>query len=384
MKKILLALAAVALMAACQPNPWKDFTNLPEGMDPVTVGNRIAEQFLSTEPEYYHPVGFESEYGHHQYVHYSVTSLWTNSLEFARLTGNKELEQRLIDLFEPFYTAKRPLQNRDNHVDHSIFGATPLEIYLLNGDVRALQLGLRYADHQWAEPDTTAIPGGAQNPGYQYWKEGYTDQTRLWIDDMYMINLLQTQAYRATGREEYITRAAKEMVLYLDKLQNPDGLFYHSTDAPFIWGRGDGWMAAGMPIVLKYLPEDSEYYAPILEGYRKMMASLLHYQHESGLWGQLVDDPDIWDESSCSAMFAYGFLEGIQHGWLDRKAYGPAARKAWIALCGRLDEHANLAEVCVGTGRLNNHDYYVNRPRYNGDSHGQAPMMWICRILNEK
>ena len=143
-------------------------------------------------------------------------------------------------------------------------------------------------------------------------------------------------------------------------------------------------MAAGMPIVLKYLPEDSEYYAPILEGYRKMMASLLHYQHESGLWGQLVDDPDIWDESSCSAMFAYGFLEGIQHGWLDRKTYGPAARKAWIALCGRLDEHANLAEVCVGTGRLNNHDYYVNRPRYNGDSHGQAPMMWICRILNEK
>ncbi|MBQ9400257.1 MAG: glycoside hydrolase family 88 protein [Bacteroidales bacterium] len=387
MKRIFLLILAASAIVACNRDPLRDFKNLPEGMDPVTIGNRVTEQFLSTVPERYSPVGFESEYGHGQYVHYSVTSLWTNSLEFARLTGNESLEKRLIDTFEPFFGEKQGLRNRDNHVDHSIFGSVPLEIYILNGDKRCLELGLKYADHQWAEPDSTEL-GGAESPIYKaqmkYWEEGYTPQTRLWIDDMYMINLLQTQAYRATGDLKYMERAAKEMVLYLDNIQNPDGLFYHSTDAHFIWGRGDGWMAAGMPTILKYLPKDNEYYDVIMEGYRKMMSALLGYQHESGLWGQLVDDPESWDESSCSAMFAYGFLEGVKNGWLDAKTYGPAARKAWIALCGRLDDHANLSEVCVGTGRFNDHDYYINRPRYNGDSHGQAPMMWICRLLCEK
>ena len=81
---------------------------------------------------------------------------------------------------------------------------------------------------------------------YYYYNNGYTWQTRMWIDDMYMISLLQAQAYRAINNRKYIDRAAKEMVLYLDSLQKPNGLFYHAPDAPFFWGRGNGLMAAGM------------------------------------------------------------------------------------------------------------------------------------------
>ena len=71
--------------------------------------------------------------------------------------------------------------------------------------------------------------------------------------------LLQTQAYRVTGDRKYIDRAAREMVMYLDELQCPNGLFYHAPDVPFYWGRGNGWMAAGMAELLSSLPEDSEY-----------------------------------------------------------------------------------------------------------------------------
>ncbi len=48
----------------------------------------------------------------------------------------------------------------------------------------------------------------------------------------------------------------KEMVSYLDKLQQPNGLFYHAPDVPFFWGRGDGWVAAGMAEMLRDLPQD--------------------------------------------------------------------------------------------------------------------------------
>ena len=53
----------------------------------------------------------------------------------------------------------------------------------------------------------------------------------------------------------YLDRDAKEMVAYLDKLQQPNGLFYHAPDVPFFWGRGDGWFAAGMAEMLRDLPQ---------------------------------------------------------------------------------------------------------------------------------
>ncbi len=57
-----------------------------------------------------------------------------------------------------------------------------------------------------------------------------------------MITIVQTQAYKVTGDRKYIDRAAKEMVLYLDELQRPNGLFYHAPDVPFIGDVVmDGW-----------------------------------------------------------------------------------------------------------------------------------------------
>ena len=175
------------------------------------------------------------------------------------------------------------------------------------------------------------------------------------------------------------------MVLYLNRLQikeGPDaGLFYHAPTAPFVWGRGAGWMAAGMTLVLSYLAEDSPHYGRIMEGYRLMMAKLLEHQRPSGLWGQLVNDAESWDETSGSAMYAYAFVVGTRKGWLAGDDYLVAAGRSWSALCDRLDANANLKGVCEGTGCKNSRDWYMNRARQTGDPHGQAPMLWICREL---
>ena len=95
------------------------------------------------------------------------------------------------------------------------------------------------------------------------------------------------------------------------------------------------WVAAGMALVLDRLPGDSEFRARILEGYRNMMSALLKYQRPDGLWCQIVDKPDEpqnWGETSCTAMFTYAFVTGVARGWLAADAYGPAARKAYLAL----------------------------------------------------
>ena len=380
MEKNLLAIAiSLLVLAGTGCSEKKYFNAWPSGTDPVEVGRGITNRFIAeNHPESTNKKG-------QTYVHYATTSEWANCLEFARSIGDADMEKALIDMMEPFYDPEQKAAYLPHkwHVDFSVFGSVPLEIYCLNGDERALALGLEYADNQWREPspDTTInqntrVPYDKQ---VKWWNEGYSPQTRLWIDDMYMITFLQLQAYRATQDSKYLERTAKELALYLTNLQKENGLFHHTQKAPFYWGRGNGWVAAGMAMTLKVLPKENEYYATIEGAYKKMMAALLQYQREDGLWGQLIDGPDSWDETSCSAMFTYAFIEGYASGLLD-KSYAQAARKGWIGLCGQLEDYG-LKDVCVGTGGKNDRQHYLNRPRSTGNNHGQCAMMWVANAL---
>ena len=209
-------------------------------------------------------------------------------------------------------------------------------------------------------------------------RRGLSPQTRFWIDDMFMITLLQVQAFRATDDRKYLDRAALEMSAYLDKLQQTNGLFYHAPDVPFYWGRGNGWVAAGMSELLRALPPDHPQYSRILSGYKKMMVALLRSQGSDGMWRQLIDHPESWPESSSTGMFTYAFITGVRNGWLDGKTYGEAARKGWLALVAHLDADSNIRDVCEGTNKKNSLEYYLNRKRLTGDLHGQAPVLWCA------
>jgi len=355
---------------------------------PSETAAKLSELFLSTSPDLYKPEGYRGgkPYGGGEVVHYSVVSLWVNALECAQMAGDTNLVRRLADAFEPAYGEKKVWMNAYRHVDLSIVGAIPLEIAILTGDKRAKELGLMYADRQWEEPREEldwgerwydAIPLADRHAN---WEKGYSPETRMWIDDMYMITFLQSQAYRLTQDSRYIERAGKEMCMYLKRLQRPDGLFDHAPGAPFAWGRGNGWMAAAMALNLRHLPPDSEWRAPILEGYRRMMSALLRWQRTNGLWGQLVNDPESYNETSATAMFAYAFAEGAKSGVLGPE-YRVAAEGAYNALVSRLDEHGNIPDVCVGTGWKNDRNHYLTRPRCVGDPHGQAPLLWLCGAL---
>ncbi len=363
----------------------------PYGCAPQEISRRVTEQLLAADPLAYKPEGTDiakhisAGYGGGDSIFYATVSLWVNALDNARQFGEADLEQQLIDKFAPYLSRTEDVLKPQYHVDYNVVGALPLAVARLTGDSAAATLGTGLADYQWSEPPATMPTGLPGTPTREQalarYEDGYTGETRLWIDDMYMINLLQTEAYKLTQDAKYLDRAAKEMVLYLDELQLANGLFYHTTEVPFVWGRGAGWMAAGMPLVLKYLPENHQHRAAILAGYRKMMAKLLDCQKSDGLWGQLADDPTTWSETSGSAMFAYGMAEGVAQGWLDRATYAPVARKAYLALCQKLDKYGNLADVCVGTNAKNDRAYYLARARVNGDPHGQAPMLWLCGAL---
>ena len=360
--------ALVSLLAAISTHAAYDFSPWPAGTSPEEIGRRVAANFVPRP----HLAQWEDKV-----VHYAEACTWYGALTFARLAQDAALQAQLVQRFEPLFREQKDLIPDPDHVDWTVFAAVPLEIYLQNHDLRCLALGEWMAQKQWAEPYGRRIPADAR----ENMARGLTWQTRLWIDDMFMITMAQAQAYRATGNRLYIDRAAKEMVHYLDRLQKPNGLFYHSPDAPFHWARGNGWMAAGMAELLRSLPADNPDRARILQGYHLMMAALLQKQDANGMWHQLIDGPDSWPETSGTAMFTFAFITGVKEGWLDAATYGPAARKGWLALTGYLDADANLREVCEGTGTSKDRQHYLDRKRITGDFHGQAPMLWCASAL---
>lgn len=358
-----------------------DLENFPEGAQPAAIGVKLTERYLQTRHSYWGNVNSTNTANH---ITYPDVCTWLGALWFAQSVENDGLYNKLVERFELLFTTEKHLQpslnpSATNKVDYYVFGSVPLEIYKKKKESRYKELGMKYADGQWT------LPANATQAQKEWHDKGYSWQTRLWVDDMFMITALQAQAWLATGNEKYIERTAEEMVLYLDRLQRDNGLFYHAPSAPFFWGRGNGWFAVGMAEVLRMLPESERYdtyRVRIMEGYKKMMEGLVRYQIYDGMWGQLIDNMSSWRETSGTAMFTYAMITGVKKGWLDEKKYGAAARKAWLALLTYLDENYNLRNVCEGTGERNDYQYYLDRKQLTGDLHGQAALLWCAYALS--
>lgn len=364
---LLLAMALLVMTGSSVMAQADYFKNWPAGASPQEVGKRVAQNFAARQ--------IDAEQGKRKYVIYPEACAWYGSLTVAQLTKDKDLQTRLMQKFASLLTPEGSQRiSPDAHVDYRVFGIVPLEIYLQTKEQKFLDLGRGLADKQWEK--TTP--------------DGITAEARYWIDDMYMITAVEVQAYRATGDKKYLDRAALTMAAYLDKLQQPNGLFFHAPDSPFYWGRGNGWVAAGMAELLRSLPKNHPKRARILEGYKTMMASLLKFQGEDGTWRQLIDHPESWAETSSTGMFTFAMVSGVKNGWLEPKTYGPAARKAWLGLVKYIDNDANVREVCVGTNKSAKEvgpdlatqlKFYMERPRRVGDLHGQSAALWSATAL---
>lgn len=345
----------------------------PEGSQPQEVGDRIVNKFLKTpHTRFGNPRAEKAP----DYITYPDACTWLGALWYAKATDNKLMTAGLVKRFESLFSTEKHMLPRMVHVDYNVVGAVPLEIYIQKqGGQEYYDLGMKYADTQWQ------VPADAKPEQRAYADKGYSWQTRIWIDDMFMITTIQSQAYRVTGDRKYIDRAANEMVMYLKEIQRPNGLFYHSSKAPFFWARGNGWMAAGMAELLSALPEDNPNRPAIMKAYKTMMKTLKKYQGKEGLWHQLIDEREAWNETSGTAMFTYAMIVGVKKGWLDEKEYAPVARKGWLGLVSYINADDEVENVCEGTNIKNDKNHYMNRKRITGDLHAHAPLLWCATEL---
>lgn len=327
--------------------------------DPAALGRAAADNILRRQSAFYPGVGLFGPLN----TTYPMVCSFYGVLIFSAASGEAEMRSRVEEAFRPFLRGlRRPARG---HVDLNVFGIVPFELYRQTKNPAYLPLARALADDEFKNPRP----------------DGLSRYSRFWVDDMYMIGSLQTQAYKSLGDPVYLDRAILQLLGYCRALQQANGLFHHNLQSPFFWGRGNGWAAASLTELLQVIPEDHPRRPDLLAAYRKLMKGLLACQDPRGPWHQLLDDPESYLETSATGMFVFALATGVRQGWLEPDPYQGAAEKAWAGLASFLEAQGDLRDVCIGTNARNNKTHYLSRPRKTGDLHGQAAFLWAATAM---
>lgn len=198
----------------------------------------------------------------------------------------------------------------------------------------------------------------------------------VWADDLFMSAPFLLRVARLRNNTQIYDDVANQVVNFNQLLYDSEtGLYKHGWFEPeqqtsvAFWGRANGWVAWASSEALLYLPQSHPQYGRILELFQDHMAGLSRYQDESGMWHQVLDHPQSYEETSCTAMFVLAMARGVRQGWLDNK-YKSHARRGWQALEQKIDADGTVHGICRGTGIGNSLAFYFERETFDHDPRG--------------
>jgi unsaturated rhamnogalacturonyl hydrolase len=203
----------------------------------------------------------------------------------------------------------------------------------------------------------------------------------VWLDDLYMSVPCLAQMGSWKGDVRYYDDAVKQILQFYSRMfvaQN--NLFMHgwiqemSPHPAFHWARANGWALMAMVELLGVLPIDHPQRPQLLTILKAQATGLRRTQAPSGLWHQLLDRPDSYEETSASAMYVYAFTRAINSGWLSRDAYRPFVERGWNGVASKVNSIGQVEGTCVGTGLGWDDTFYLNRPTSVNAAHGYGPI----------
>jgi unsaturated rhamnogalacturonyl hydrolase len=220
-------------------------------------------------------------------------------------------------------------------------------------------------------------PRLADNTISRYWPHENT----IWADDLYMSVAFLARMGKLTGDRKYWDDAVHQIIQYDKYLWCPDKeLFYHCYNSDnqlngvAHWARANGWILMAQADLLEVLPEDYPQRTQILEIFKKQADGIARYQSVNGLWHQLLDKNDSYLETSASAMFVFGLARGVNKGWLDQD-FSYVADIGWQGVLSKIDDQANVTDICVGTGIMPSLAFYYTRPIQSNIPMGEGPVI---------
>ncbi len=289
-------------------------------------------------------------------LHDKGISSWTNAtfylglVQWAKTRANDSTYLKWLTTIGQETSWKVPSNFKDiskyqlYHADEFCIAQMYLEMYTIYKDQDMLASAQDRANWVLNHPGNASM----QHSNKQSW---------TWCDALFMAPQVYAYLFLIEGDEKYLRfmdQEFKRTFNYLystnDNLFFRDDSYFNKTEnngEKIFWGRGNGWVAAGLVNILKLLPKDSSYRAFYENLFKEFVAKLASLQNENGFWHASLLDTLSYPapETSATALITYALAYGINTNLLDKQKYCPILSNAWQALLSVVDQNGKLGWV---------------------------------------
>jgi unsaturated rhamnogalacturonyl hydrolase len=198
----------------------------------------------------------------------------------------------------------------------------------------------------------------------------------LWADDLYMSLSFLSRMGELTHDNKYFADAVRQVIQFHHFLFNHQSKLMHhcwysdvNRQGVAFWGRANGWAMLAQIELLDRLPKNYPQRDSLLHLLQRHILGISQYQGGNGLWHQLLDKEDSYEETSCSAMFVYAIARAVNAEYIESR-YASIAQRGWEGIMSKIHEDGKIEGICTGTGVSDNLVFYYQRPAPLNDVHG--------------
>lgn len=281
-------------------------------------------------------------------------AMYRGLVEWADLTNSKSIYDFLLQVGEK---QKWDMLERVYDADDLCVGQTYFRLYDKYGNEEMIRKVKQRVDAVIANPDTQPLITAQGKYHRNRWG---------WCDALFMAPPVYARLYQKTGDEKYLDFCFSEFKVTTDSLYDrKEKLFYRdlrlvnnrsSKGEKIFWGRGNGWVYAGLAFMLQTVPPAHPSYQYYRNLYLEMTEAIVKSQDQQGAWHSSLFEPEVYPhpENSASGFFVFGLSWGLNNGVLSDPAHRHAALAGWKALQKHVDKHGKLGYIQpIGHAPLN-------------------------------
>lgn len=270
-------------------------------------------------------------------------ALYVGMVKWAEVAGENTYYNWLKEVSEQQHWK---LHNRFYHADDHCVGQLYIELYRKYNDASMIGPTQKQFDELMAKTPTVGLD----------WKEKNKQDRWSWCDALFMSPPVWAKLSTVTDDPKYRDWMFSEFQATTDFLfDTEEHLYYRDSrffkkrhnESKIFWSRGNGWVFAGLALLLPEIPKGTEQYDYFVKIYTQMAEKLVSLQTPEGYWAMSLLEADAYPtpETSGTGFYCFGLAWGINIGLLDSATYEPAVLKAWDALTRCITNEGMLGYV---------------------------------------
>ncbi|MDB4292589.1 glycoside hydrolase family 88 protein [Maribacter sp.] len=285
---------------------------------------------------------YSSDKPHHP-LHWTSAALYVGMVKWAGMADD-----------DTYYNWLKGIGNQNNwqlhdrkyHADDHAVGRMYVELYRKYDEKGMIEPTIEQFEFLMNHPAKTKLN----------WDTPYHLDRWNWCDALFMSPPIWAKLSAITGDQKYLDFMLAEYKATTDFLFDAEEHLYYRDEryigkldngTKIFWGRGNGWVFAGLADILKELKPQTKEYDYFLDLYKKMAKKLLELQTPEGHWSMSLLGQEFYPtpETSGSSFFIYGLTWGINNDILTDKKYEKAVLKGWQAMTSYVTDDGMLGYV---------------------------------------